>query len=104
MKDSLWEVDRVYGVGFRDPRDEQLEALFEFDDPQLGPLVRLLRKRLEQIKQARVIDLRDYTLFHTVFRPEHVIKALKPLVDSEFLEVDTGNKQIRISSNVRVKS
>uniref|UniRef100_UPI003F587734 three-Cys-motif partner protein TcmP n=1 Tax=Mycolicibacterium neoaurum TaxID=1795 RepID=UPI003F587734 len=102
MKDSLWEVDRAYGVGFRDPRDEQLEALFEFDDPQLAPLTRLLKKRLEVTRQERVTALRDYVLFDTVFRPEHVIRALRPLVESSFLECDTGPKNIRIASMVRV--
>ncbi|MFD6568362.1 hypothetical protein [Micromonospora profundi] len=41
MKDSLWEVDRAQGVGFRDPRDEQAETLFDIDEPHLGPLTRL---------------------------------------------------------------
>lgn len=102
MKDSLWEVDKSYGVGFRDPRDDQLEALFEFDDPQLAPLTRLLKKQMEQIREARVVTLRDYALFNTVFRPEHVIKALKPLIESGYLEIDSGNKQIRISSTIRI--
>lgn len=104
MKDSLWEVDKAFGVGFRDPRDEQLEALFEFEDPQLAPLTRLLKTRLQQTQQERVVALRDYALFNTVFRPEHVIRALKPLVDSGFLKSDTGGKQIRISSTVRVSN
>lgn len=104
MKDSLWEVDKAYGIGFRDPRDEHLEALFEFEDPQLGPLTRLLKKRLERTCQERVVALRDYALFDTVFRPEHVIKALRPLVEAGFLECDTGPKQIRISATVRVST
>ncbi|WP_280496238.1 three-Cys-motif partner protein TcmP [Nocardia asiatica] len=102
MKDSLWEVDRVFGVGFRDPRDSQLEALFEFEDPQLGPLTRLLHQRLKEIGQARVADLRDYTLFNTVFRPEHVIKALRPLVHSGAVKLDNGGRQIRIGSIVTI--
>jgi three-Cys-motif partner protein len=48
MKDALWEVDRVYGVGFRDPRDEQSETLFELTDPALAPLARLLLGRIKQ--------------------------------------------------------
>ncbi len=98
MKDSLWEVDRAFGVGFRDPRDEQLEALFDFEDPQLGPLTRLLKARLDQIRQARVEDLRNYALFNTVFRPEHVIRALKPLVDTGVVVLEGGGRQIQRAS------
>lgn len=104
MKDSLWEVDRAFGVGFRDPRDEQLEALFEFEDPQLGPLSRLLKARLDSVRQARVEELRNYALFDTVFRPEHVIRALKPLIESSIIELDGGGRQIKRSSIVRVSA
>lgn len=48
MKDSLWEVDRAEGVGFRDPRDEQAETLFDLDEPLLGPLTRALEHKLRQ--------------------------------------------------------
>lgn len=102
MKDSLWEVDRMFGVGFRDPRDEQLESLFEFEDPQLGPLTRLLKSRLESTGRARVEDLRDYALFDTVFRPEHVIKSLRPLIDSGVAELVGGGKQIRRASFIEI--
>lgn len=101
MKDSLWEVDRAFGVGFRDPRDEQLEALFEFEDPQLAPLTRLMKARLDSIRQARVEELRDYALFNTVFRPEHVIKSLRPLLDSGAIELLDGSRNIRRASLVR---
>lgn len=81
MKDSLWEVDPVFGVGFADPRDEQHETLFEFTDPQLSSLRRLLLTRIQQASSTgiRVEDLRDFTLEETVFRPQHVISALTPL-------------------------
>ncbi|WP_433629130.1 three-Cys-motif partner protein TcmP [Nocardia sp. CA-120079] len=101
MKDSLWEVDRTFGIGFRDPRDSQLEALFEFVDPQLGPLSRLLLDQLKTRGPTRVEALRDFALFDTVFRPEHVIKALRPLVHSGAVEVDSGGRQIQLRSFVR---
>jgi len=81
MKDSLWEVDRTQGVGFRDPRDEQAETLFDITEPQLGPLVRLLVQRLRDNGPTRIEDLRKFALFETVYREEHVIRALKPLAD-----------------------
>jgi hypothetical protein len=87
MKDSLWEVDRAAGVGFRDPRDEQAETLFDMDDPLLGPLARLLEQKLRESGPARVEDLREFALFETVYRPEHVIASLRPLVSRGVLKV-----------------
>ncbi|MEW2508259.1 three-Cys-motif partner protein TcmP [Amycolatopsis sp. NPDC047767] len=81
MKDSVWEVDRVYGVGFRDPRDEQAQTLFELIDPVLAPLARLLLNRLKTAPPSgmRVEELRNFALFETVYRPEHVIRTLADL-------------------------
>ncbi|WP_216917827.1 three-Cys-motif partner protein TcmP [Nocardia noduli] len=95
MKDSLWEVDKVFGIGFRDPRDSQLETLFEFTDPELNPLSRLLRERLHTHGPTLVNDLCDFALFDTVFRPQHVIDALRPLVRSGVAVLDDGTRQIR---------
>ena len=97
MKDSLWEVDRAQGVGFRDPRDEQAETLFEIDEPQLGPLTRLLTHKLRGSGRVRVEDLRYFALFETVYRPEHVIRALKPLVDHGAIQIDGGGALRRAS-------
>lgn len=84
MKDTLWEVDPVRGVGFRDPRDEQRETLFDVNEPILSPLARLLLPRIERAGSEGVLvrDLRDFALHETVFRPQHVAPALQPLVDS----------------------
>lgn len=88
MKDSLWEVDRAEGVGFRDPRDEQAETLFDLDEPLLGPLTRALEHKLRQSGPTRVEGLRDFALFETVYRPEHVIRSLKPLLDRGLLKTN----------------
>lgn len=97
MKDSLWEVDPNQGVGFRDPRDEQAEALFDLNEPQLGPLTRLLEQRLQATGKVRVEVLRDTTLFETVYRPEHVIAALKPLIEAGRVTVDPPGRLLRAS-------
>jgi three-Cys-motif partner protein len=97
MKDSLWEVDRAQGVGFRDPRDEQAETLFDVNEPQLGPLTRLLTQRLRDSGPVLVEDLRQFALLETVYRPEHVIRALKPLVDQGTLSVEGGGALRRTS-------
>jgi hypothetical protein len=101
MKDSLWEVDPVYGVGFRDPRDEQSEALFDFTDPHLAPLGRLLLKEIQRRRDewVRVFDLREFTLHQTAFRREHVIRALTPLRDQGLIQTDTQGV-IRIGTMV----
>ncbi len=97
MKDSLWEVDRTQGVGFRDPRDEQAETLFDLDKPFLAPLARLLHNRLKTGGPARVQDLREFALFETVYRPEHVIDALMPLVKADLVEVNRPGRLVRAS-------
>jgi three-Cys-motif partner protein len=97
MKDSLWEVDHTQGVGFRDPRDEQAETLFDLDKPLLAPLTRLLHSRLKTVASARVEDLREFALFETVYRPEHVISALTPLVAKGVLEADPPGRLVRAS-------
>lgn len=97
MKASLWEVDRAQGVGFRDPRDEQAETLFAIDEPLLGPLTRLLQHRLRDSEPARVEDLRNFALLETVYRPEHVIMALKPLVDAGTVKIEGGGRLQRSS-------
>ncbi|MGC4808629.1 three-Cys-motif partner protein TcmP [Micromonospora sp. DT233] len=99
MKESLWEVDRTQGVGFRDPRDEQAETLFVLDEPQLGPLTRLLHQKLRDGGPARVEDLRRFALLETVYRPQHVLRALEPLMDRGAIEVEGGGR-LRIASVV----
>lgn len=79
------------------PRDEQAETLFDVDQPLLGPLTRLLQHKLRDSGPARVEDLRRFALFETVYRPEHVIRALKPLVDQGAIEVDGGGALRRAS-------
>jgi three-Cys-motif partner protein len=103
MKDSLWEVDPVYGVGFRDPRDEQQETLFELSDPHLAPLTRLLRKRIGEASTTGVpvTELREFALYETVFRPQHVIRALEPLRKIGKIQSNPPG-QIRIASLVRI--
>jgi three-Cys-motif partner protein len=104
MKDSVWEVDRVYGVGFRDPRDIQAETLFELTDPVLAPLGRLLITRLQTAptQGLRVETLRDFALYETVYRPEHVISTLVKLRDDNLIE--STDKRIIRGSFVRLKN
>lgn len=97
MKESLWTVDPVFGVGFRDPRDVLQESLFEPDNAQLAPLGRLLASRLARTGRLRVEDLRTFALLGTIFRPEHVISALQVLKESGQLIVEGGGRLQRSS-------
>lgn len=76
MKQSVWEVDQMQGMGFRDPKDEFEETLFDLTDPQLGPLERMLIARLTGGERIRVESLREWALFSTVYREQHVIPTL----------------------------
>jgi len=86
MKEAAWKVDPNFGVMFRDPRDEQNEALFVVDDPQDAPLRRLLVEELRGKDWVSVIQLRRFALFETVYREEHVLQALNRLRSSKTVE------------------
>lgn len=103
MKDSLWEVDRSTGIGFRDPRAEQGETLFELDEPDLGPLRRFLRQRLADDGPTRVELLREWTHWNTVYRKQHVIAALTRLRDDGVIVADPAGP-IRRASSARLAS
>lgn len=79
MKEAVWSVDWLYGIGFRDPRDMGQQALFELTDPILEPLERLISSHLTTPGPVRVEALRNFALFSTVYREQHVIPALNNL-------------------------
>jgi hypothetical protein len=81
------------------------ETLFEFTDPHLAPLTRLLHRRIELARAdgMRVADLRNFALYETVFRPQHVIRALEPLRQRGLIQTDAAGP-IRIASMVRIAS
>src|SRR5918912_1023284 len=85
MKDAVWRVDPIAGVSYRDPRDQDqtlLDLVAETDKPSLG---RMLLAELGD----RTIDveaLRQYALFETVYRPEHVIPTVRGLISDGVLE------------------
>jgi three-Cys-motif partner protein len=99
MKESVWSVDQVAGVGYRDPRDEMQETLFDFTDPMLGPLERFLESELAKRGPLRVEQLREDTLFQTVYREQHVIPALTNL--RAVGHVDCDRPKIQRASIVR---
>ncbi|MFD1149082.1 three-Cys-motif partner protein TcmP [Saccharothrix hoggarensis] len=105
MKDTLWEVDPVQGVGFRDPRDEQHETLFDVNEPLLAPLARLLVPVIEAGGEdgVAVQDLKDFALRETVYRMQHVSPALQPLLEKGVIRSDPVNR-IRTRGRVWAKA
>lgn len=101
MKESLWKVDPIAGLQFRDPRGGQDQMLLDLE-PDRGKsfLGRLLVERLGD-EQMCINDLRDYALFETVYRPEHVISAVRSLVTEGTLETVPFGKRVTRDTVVR---
>jgi three-Cys-motif partner protein len=99
MKTAMWQIDRVYGVRFRDPKDVSQTAL-ELDRPDLTPLRDDLLERLSDMKRHQVKELRDYALFETVYRPEHAMEVLLGLKREGRLGHDPQKGKIRIDGRV----
>lgn len=103
MKESVWLVDQSFGIRFRDPRDEQDQALFLLDEPETAPLQRLILAELHRrAGTARVEDLRQFALFETVYREEHVIPALRELRNHGTIDVVGVGNAITRSTFVKV--
>lgn len=85
MKDVMWKIDPAQGVRFRDPRDPD-QIGFDF---ALGPDFGLLRKALlGQVAdgECTLAQLRDYALFETVYRPQHVGTLVRQLLKDGHLQ------------------
>ena len=100
MKRALWEIDPNFGVGFRDPRDEQEELLFNVVEAQDAPLQRFLASRLGAGPEW-VPRLRDAAVLQTVYRETHVLPALQKMVDAGRLRVERGGP-VRPGSRVEL--
>lgn len=84
MKEAMWEVDDVNGIGYRDPRDPGQETLPMDFEMNLGALRRLLVQHLatRPERKAFVHQLREFALYETVYKESQVKPALGPLIDS----------------------
>ncbi|UCN14606.1 three-Cys-motif partner protein TcmP [Cellulomonas iranensis] len=100
MKDTLWEVDPLSGMGFRDPRDVQAETLdLSLESVSHLPLQRLLRAELERTGPQKAWDLAQFTLFETVYRPKvHALTALRAMRDKGWIV--TNENHLRYSTKV----
>jgi three-Cys-motif partner protein len=100
MKDAIWKVDPIAGVSYRDPRDQDqtlLDLVAESDKPSLG---RMLLTQLGD-RTLDVEALRQYALFETVYRPEHVIPTVRGLIADGALETVPARKGVTKATVVR---
>jgi three-Cys-motif partner protein len=91
MKEAMWEVDDVAGVGYRDPRDPNQEALAIELEPNTAPLKRLILDHLQTLpgNRSAIRDLRSFALFNTVFKESQAMTVVKEMVaDGQLVRID----------------
>lgn len=89
MKDSMWAVDPVHGVRYRDPRDPDQMLLEIETTPYAAPLKRILLARLAEGAQT-LDELRDWTNLKTVYKKGQVLSAVRSLIGSGRVSKPTG--------------
>ncbi|WP_192809524.1 three-Cys-motif partner protein TcmP [Actinomadura rudentiformis] len=89
MKNAMWEVDKVGGVQFRDPRDPA-QGLLELGlEPNLmGPLHRALQARLTE-RPHTVAELKQHALCETAYRAQHVFPLVRRMLREGHIEQST---------------
>ena len=102
MKEVIWEVDDVAGVGYRDPRDPNQETLAIQLEPQTAPLRRLVRDLVaaQPDRRAAVHELREFAFYQTVYKESQVKPVLQQMVDAG--ELVSADATLRFSSEVRI--
>jgi three-Cys-motif partner protein len=84
MKDAMWSVDAVNGVGYRDPRDPDQQMLDIQIEPQTAPLRRLVLDHLatQPAHSATVNAVTEFVLHHTIYKPSHARSVVTALLAS----------------------
>ncbi|WP_280316315.1 three-Cys-motif partner protein TcmP [Nocardia wallacei] len=103
MKEAMWEVDDISGVGYRDPRDPDQQTLEIVIEPNVEPLKRLLVDELRRkgAQGETVHRLRRFALLRTVFKASQVLPALRALEEAGLIEtVEQG--EVGYKSTVRI--
>lgn len=82
MKEAMWEVDDIAGVGYRDPRDPNQEALAIEIEPNTAPLKRLIVDHLRATpeNQATLNELRKFALRSTVYKESQAASVVREMV------------------------
>lgn len=99
MKDAMWQVDKVHGQRFRDPKDVNQLALPIEEEPDLTLLKRQLLARVVETGGQTLDELKRFTLLDTLFREPQATQAVKQL-EEEFV-VDVDRKRSHADTIVR---
>lgn len=104
MKEAMWEVDDVTGVGYRDPRDPDQETLNIEFEPQTAPLRRLLVDYMLALpkRQAAVHQLRHFALFQTVYKESQVKPVVEEMIGRKILLRLSGDGRLSFGDVVRL--
>lgn len=102
MKEAMWEVDDVSGVGYRDPRDPGQQILQIELEPNTNPLRRLIIDHLRGLPHGRasVSDLRSFALFRTVYKAGQVMPILRDMIDRGDLVSDKPGQRFGYDGGV----
>lgn len=102
MKSAMWQVDPVYGIRYRDPRDPNQLLLDIKLEPDTGPLrAELVAWLAQKPDGVRLQDLRDYALMETVYKPGQVRAAMMKLLKNGKVE-RSGTGQITSETWFRI--
>lgn len=87
MKEAMWEVDSIAGIGYRDPRDPNQETLAIEVEPHTAPLKRLILDHLKKLPGNRspIHELRKFALYNTVYKESQAMSVVRELVASGLL-------------------
>ncbi len=88
MKDAMWQVDKVHGQHFRDPKDVDQLALPIEEQPDLTLLKRQLLARVVETGGQTLEELKRFTLLDTLFREPQATQAVKQLEEGFVVDVD----------------
>ncbi len=100
MKEAMWEVDDIAGIGYRDPRDPSQEMLTIELEPHTAPLKRLILDHLSTLPGNRspIHELRKFALYNTVFKESQAMSVVRELVSSGLLvRADGGSTEAGLS-------
>jgi hypothetical protein len=103
MKDAMWSVEPVAGVGYRDPRDPARETVPVEPEPRLAPLRRLVMEHLRDRPKPRatVDELQRFALLDTIYKPAPTLRVVQALVRDRLLtRRDAGT--LRLTSEVQL--
>lgn len=88
MKRAMWKADPVHGQYFRDPRDVDQLPLPILKEPDLTLLKKQLLEQVVTSGPVSLTDLKEYTLFQTLFEEPRAKRAVKELETEGKVDVE----------------